>query len=433
LTDGTATSAQLEWMRLANEEFFVVEEWGKDRRVLGCEDADGIVAVDERALRVGLASRRVPGVSTKPHTFWLNHPARRQYRRVAYDPEWKTLDRDKDLNLWRGFAVEPKAGDWSLLRTHILDNIAGGNEEIYRHVIGLLADIVQHPGTPSGVALVLQGEEGVGKGMLANAMLKLFGRHGYRSSNPKSLSGEFSGHRESLSLFYADEMSWAGDKTLREQLWGLITEALQEIHPKHRTPYMAPNFLHFILTTNKEHAATIHTGNRRIFLLEVRDQWDHLYGEEKKAARDAYFARLYHQLYEEGGLEAMLHDLLLHDLSGFNVRVFPTTAAMTHNVALSMTSLDRWLLMLLRDGWEDGKQEDKALLYRRYTEAARDMGDKYPAHDVTFWKRLRKVLGGLREERSRGNERKRMVILPALNTARKHAARVLGVPINADE
>ena len=59
--------------------------------------------------------------------WWLTHPRRQQYEGVVFAP-------DKDvpgyLNYWHGFAVERQAGDWSLLRKHILENICCGDQEL---------------------------------------------------------------------------------------------------------------------------------------------------------------------------------------------------------------------------------------------------------------------------------------------------------------
>ena len=32
------------------------------------------------------------------------------------------------FNLWRGFAVKPKEGNWSLFKAHLRDKVCGGSE-----------------------------------------------------------------------------------------------------------------------------------------------------------------------------------------------------------------------------------------------------------------------------------------------------------------
>ena len=49
---------------------------------------------------------------------WLSHSDRRQYiDGVCFDPLTRKLPSGM-LNLWQGWAVKPKAGDWSLMREH---------------------------------------------------------------------------------------------------------------------------------------------------------------------------------------------------------------------------------------------------------------------------------------------------------------------------
>ena len=75
---------------------------------------------------------------------------------------------DKDvpgyLNYWHGFAVERQAGDWSLLRKHILENICCGDQELEAYLLGWMALAVQKPGQQGEVAVVLRGGRGTGKG-----------------------------------------------------------------------------------------------------------------------------------------------------------------------------------------------------------------------------------------------------------------------------
>jgi hypothetical protein len=50
--------------------------------------------------------------------WWLKNRQRRQYKGLIFDPTGEAEMGDK-LNLWHGFAIEPKKGDWSLMQQHI--------------------------------------------------------------------------------------------------------------------------------------------------------------------------------------------------------------------------------------------------------------------------------------------------------------------------
>ena len=82
------------------------------------------------------------------------------------------------FNLWRGWAVEPGPGDWSLMSAHIHNVICGGRTEISSYVMRWLAHMVQHPAQPGEVAIVMRGLKGVGKGIFGKWLLRLCGQHG---------------------------------------------------------------------------------------------------------------------------------------------------------------------------------------------------------------------------------------------------------------
>ena len=52
--------------------------------------------------------------------WWLRHPDRRQYRGLTFEPAAEREINGR-LNLWRGWGVEPAAGDWSLMKRHIVE------------------------------------------------------------------------------------------------------------------------------------------------------------------------------------------------------------------------------------------------------------------------------------------------------------------------
>jgi hypothetical protein len=53
--------------------------------------------------------------------YWLNHPQRRQYEGIEFEPSGH--GRAGYYNLWRGFSVQPKQGDCSIFLAHLRDNI----------------------------------------------------------------------------------------------------------------------------------------------------------------------------------------------------------------------------------------------------------------------------------------------------------------------
>ena len=133
---------------------------------------------------------------------WLIDPRRRKYQGVVFSPN---EDKPGYYNLWRGFAVEPKAGDWSLLKDHVQDVMCKGDDTLFAYVMAWMAHAVQCPGEPAEVALVLRGDQGVGKGLFVRELGALFGQHFVHVSHPRHLSGNFNAHLQDAVVVFADE------------------------------------------------------------------------------------------------------------------------------------------------------------------------------------------------------------------------------------
>lgn len=153
---------------------------------------------------------------------WEKSPRRRYYKRgFVLDPS-DSHDADQ-YNLWKGFGVRPAPGDWSLMRSHLENVLAGGNMAYADYILRWTAWTFQHPATPSRVALVFRGDEGVGKGVFANALVKAFGQHGLRVQDMNLVAGRFNTHLRHCCLLFADEVMLVDDDK-EGSLKGMITE-----------------------------------------------------------------------------------------------------------------------------------------------------------------------------------------------------------------
>lgn len=292
-----------------------------------------------RRVQVGSTKKGGP-IFSDVGTIWLEHPQRRQYLGgVVMDPAGKA---PADCwNLWRGFNVNPQAGDWSLMRNHIVKVLCNGDESLAEYVIGWLARMVQHPDKPGEVALVLRGKKGTGKGTLGNWMVRLFGQHSLHISHAKHLVGNFNAHLRDAVFVFADEAFFAGDKAHEGTLKSLVTEPFITVEAKYQNAVTIPNMTHILMASNNDWVVPASADERRYFVLEVSDC--HIQDIP-------YFTKLNDQM-ENGGLSAMLHDLLDYDLSNFNVRKVPQTEALADQKRLSMDSLHRWWSTVLHRGF----------------------------------------------------------------------------------
>jgi len=271
--------------------------------------------------------------------WWLRNPARRQYAGVVFEPGQGEVVEGR-LNLWRGWGVEPKPGDWSRMRAHIEEVLAKSNEDHAAYIHNWLAWAVQYPDQRAEVANVFRGGRGTGKGTLGNAMCRIFGQHAIHLSSADHLTGRFNGHLRDACLLFADESYWPGDKSAEGSLKALITEPEIAIEPKHRDVVMTKNMSHVLMASNEKWVVPAGERERRFAVFDV---------SEDKAQQEKWFGPLYQQL-ENGGYGAMLFDLLRRDLGDWHPRRIPRTQALLDQQSSTLDPFDAWWVELLKTG-----------------------------------------------------------------------------------
>jgi hypothetical protein len=269
---------------------------------------------------------------------WIAHRNRRTYREIALIPDGSCPP--GVFNLWRGFEVDPKPGSWGMLELHLREVICSGNEDHYCWLRGWIAYCVQNPGKQAEVAVVLRGLKGTGKGMLGRMLMRIFRNHSLHITNSKHLVGNFNAHLVDALFLFLDEAFWAGDKQGEGILKPLITEPTIMIEPKGIDSFQMPNRLAILMASNNDWVVPASADERRYFVLDVSDR--------RKGDVD-YFRKLSDAIEGEE-LAAMLHDLLALDLSGWNHRAAPHTAALNHQKLVGADSLQKFWIGCLTLG-----------------------------------------------------------------------------------
>ena len=141
-------------------------------------------------------------------------------------------------------------------------------------------------------------------------------------------------------LLYADEAFWAGDKQGESTLKALITEATLTIEQKGIDAVQWHNRIHLIMTANAEWVVPASHDERRYAVFNV---------SEKYMGDENYFRKLHAEI-ENGGLEAMLHDLKNVELGKWHPRHIVKTKALVEQKMQSMLPLQEWWESMLQDG-----------------------------------------------------------------------------------
>lgn len=278
---------------------------------------------------------------------WIKHPARAYYTGVTCAPcgrdsHGRLINLDHTFNLWRGFAVTPKQGNCTLFYDHVLHVICDGDELIFEYVVNWLAHLVQKPWEKPGVAIVAKGGKRTGKGTVADAIREIVGSEMSRMHFMEGqVLSRFASSPFPLLFQQIEEALYSKDPRIAGPLKSKITDPTEQIELKHKTPYEVPSMTRFWFNSNEVSPVPMTGDEERYLILRVSDH---------RANDHDYFKGLRDQLYHQGGLEALLYDLMHRDISDFEVRQVPHTRARYDMVIDMMDKKDRAILDILRDG-----------------------------------------------------------------------------------
>lgn len=370
----------------------------------------------------------VEQVNDRPTTraqFWLKHPQRRQYKGVIFDPSG---DHAGWLNLWRGWAVDPAPGDWSLLDRLIREVLTDGDPQGYRYVLNWMAAMFQRPSEAAEVAIAFRGAKGTGKGTLGRVLQHIAGAHGLHISSPEHITGRFNSHLQNCICLFADEAFWAGDKSGEAKLKALVTEPTVAYEGKGRDAVMGKNLIHIVMASNSDWVVPAGLdGERRFAVFEVNDS---------RKDDHAFFRALNRQL-DNGGRAAFLHDMLARDIRGWHPRNdIPQNGALAEQKLRGMDAEFSWWYSLLYEAelpgydeerdWQAGEVVlDKVDMYESYLAFARSR-TRHPRPLPGLARVLLTKVGvESRQIRSGARKDKRVYVVPALDQARAAFAEIV--------
>ena len=418
-------------VRLQGRTLILNEEY---RPTSGLIEVTFSTVADFRNFYANLPPVRINGKTVSATTAWLHSPNQRQYTRVDMIPDG---DEEGTYNLWRGFAVEPAPGDCGLYLDHIREVIASGDEEIYRYIIAWIADAIQNPSTRPGVAIVLRGKQGTGKGVFAKQLMRLFGRqHSMHISQKSHLTGKFNAHLKHTLLVFADEAFFAGDRSQAGPLKALVTEDYHLIELKGKDAFQVRNYVRLIIASNEDWIVPAGPEERRFFVVDVSDH---------QIQENEYFARIEEQM-SHGGLEALLDYLQNYDLTRVELRYFPQTPALLDQKVRSLTASQKYFLDCLIAGCiighsdtctaymnntgEDGLWPERVRTNWMYDSFLKDMGQRalrHPPSREEFGTQIKKACQGIqRVRRMQRGTRYYVYLLPSLEDARAQFEEYIG-------
>lgn len=276
---------------------------------------------------------------------WMESRERRSYDGFVFRPGLETPPRY--YNLFRGFSMAPSKSGSARARAalndflaHGLHNICGGDEKLFRWLIGYFAHLFQRPWEKPLTALVFKGKKGVGKSSFVDTMGVLLGQYYLSVSDRRYLVGNFNSHLETCLLLSLEEAFWSGDKTAEGVLKNLITGKCHVIERKGQEPYKVENCTRVVIVGNEEWIVPASEDERRFAVFSV--------GDARK--QDIPFFERIRRGMEEGGYSLLLDHLLAFDLSEVSINEIPLTEGLLHQKIESLHPAHQWWLDSLTEG-----------------------------------------------------------------------------------
>ncbi len=376
-------------------------------------------------------------------TWWMQHPQRREYRGITFEPG---RDVEGFLNLWQGFSVKPSNGRWDAFEDLVRETICTRDAKLYKYVMDWLAHLVQRPGEPAEVALVLRGEKGTGKGTFGNAVYALVRAHALQVSSAQHFTGRFNAHLRDCVFLFVDEAFWAGDHSSEGTLKRLITEPTLVYEGKGRDAVVGKNCISVIIASNADWVVPAGLdAERRYAVADV---------SPNRVGDDAFWSKVRRQLYEEGGLGGLFKHLVGRDIQGWHPRQsVPQTTGLAEQKLEGLTDVQEWWLGRLIDGrlpgqrgaWEEGGGTSMHALHQHYLDEVGGLNRRSRrSSQISFGRQLRKLVPSVDVRQIMRtdedglvpvdvHDRVRFFVCANLETCRAAFERRLGAPLPSDD
>jgi hypothetical protein len=268
---------------------------------------------------------------------WFTSEGRATYKDIGY---WgpKEIVPAGHLNLWPGFAIEPRQGEWEQLDWFLLNIACRGDKSVHERLINSVAWKFQNPTLNPEVAIVMLGPQGVGKGTFAHMFKMTFGRaHYLQITDVAQATQTYNGYMLGRFVMFFDEVFFGHDPRVKGKIKGLTTEPTVLINPKFVNQFSVRNGILSLYASNETAALPIDIDDRRDTVLRFSTR----HKDDK-----VYFAGL-RKAMDDGEMAAFLHYCLDLDLTDHEHRRAILTDARNELAIITANPAHAFLLELL--------------------------------------------------------------------------------------
>lgn len=267
--------------------------------------------------------------------YWWQDPRKRTAEKLVLQPGEPRITDAGDLNLFRGFGVEPRKGDTAIWQ-QLLDTVFQGRRDLIRWFERWLAAPLQRPGLKLHQCVFVFGTgQGTGKSAVGEIMADIYGESA-RVVQDRELFSDFSGWLAHSLFALGDDLSFDERRKSRSVLKVLVDASTIEINQKYVPSYRAQNRCNFYLTSNRAAALPLDPSgiNRRYLVVEA---------PHERAFPREWYLRDFHRWRSNGGAAAVMHRLLHTDVANFHpYEDAPHTEAKALAVSATRSNAEEW-------------------------------------------------------------------------------------------
>jgi hypothetical protein len=225
-------------------------------------------------------------------------------------------------------------------------NLCADDPDAIWYVLCWNALMIQHPELKPGVAIVMKGDKGCGKGMCSRMLLSLVGAGNGVQIIGRDLQSGFNAHYAERVFIVVDESSQTSDLLVTSAIKALITEPTFILHGKYLDQRTVDSHAHFWFNTNYNDGVTVEHKERRYAIFPAT----HALAEAQTAESRAIFTKLAAEVKSVEAQGALYEFLLRLDTTGFAPEVVPLSRATWQMHFASFKPHERFVYYLLTSG-----------------------------------------------------------------------------------
>lgn len=269
---------------------------------------------------------------------WLKFPNRRTHTAMTFAPGRLPVI-DNKLNTWRAWGVEPKPGTVKPF-LDLVNFIFAAEPQVLETFMQWLAYPLQQPGAKMlwGV-LIWSLHEGVGKSMIGETMMKIYGA-GAERVEKDDITESWTDWVVNKQFILGEEITGDRSLSVADKIKSMVTRPTVRSKVKFQAAFSLPDLANYYLTSNHENSLHLKPADRRWLVVEAA-----------QAMKDDAFYERYAKWRDNNGAAHLFHYLLNEiDCTTFNPNGrAPATASKDEMIQHARPAIDVQIEELLAD------------------------------------------------------------------------------------